>query len=125
MKTLFASLFTLLSFSIGSFVLTSCGGSSSSDSTTNEEHQVNQETHEHMEATATFTCPMHPEITGKEGDKCPKCGMSLEAAKGKENMKDMEMAAMASCPMHPEITGKEGDKCSKCGMALVLEESAE
>ena len=24
-----------------------------------------------------FTCPMHPEVTGKEGDKCPKCGMSL------------------------------------------------
>ena len=25
-----------------------------------------------------FSCPMHPEITGKEGDKCPKCGMALE-----------------------------------------------
>ena len=25
-----------------------------------------------------FACPMHPEITGKEGDKCPKCGMALE-----------------------------------------------
>ena len=24
-----------------------------------------------------FTCPMHPEITGKEGDKCSKCGMAL------------------------------------------------
>lgn len=24
-----------------------------------------------------FTCPMHPEITGKEGDKCAKCGMAL------------------------------------------------
>ncbi len=23
-------------------------------------------------------CPAHPEITGKEGDKCSKCGMSLE-----------------------------------------------
>ena len=26
----------------------------------------------------TFACPMHPEVTGKEGDTCPKCGMKLE-----------------------------------------------
>ena len=24
-----------------------------------------------------YTCPMHPEVTGKQGDKCPKCGMAL------------------------------------------------
>jgi hypothetical protein len=24
-----------------------------------------------------FSCPMHPEVTGKEGEKCPKCGMAL------------------------------------------------
>jgi hypothetical protein len=30
-------------------------------------------THVHV-----FTCPMHPEVTGKEGDKCPKCSMALE-----------------------------------------------
>lgn len=29
--------------------------------------------HEHM-----YRCPMHPEVTGKEGDTCPKCGMKLE-----------------------------------------------
>ena len=29
-------------------------------------------THVHV-----FACPMHPEVTGKEGDKCPKCGMAL------------------------------------------------
>lgn len=28
-------------------------------------------------ADATYACPMHPEVTGKEGDKCPKCGMAL------------------------------------------------
>lgn len=26
---------------------------------------------------ATYACPMHPEVTGKEGDKCSKCGMDL------------------------------------------------
>ena len=25
-----------------------------------------------------YACPMHPEVTGKEGDKCAKCGMALE-----------------------------------------------
>ncbi len=28
-------------------------------------------------ADATYACPMHPEVTGKQGDKCPKCGMAL------------------------------------------------
>jgi hypothetical protein len=35
-----------------------------SDSTAHE--------HEH-----TFACPMHPEVTGHEGEACPKCGMKL------------------------------------------------
>jgi len=35
-----------------------------------------------MDSTATaYACPMHPEETGKEGDKCSKCGMALEAMK--------------------------------------------
>lgn len=25
-----------------------------------------------------YACPMHPEVSGKEGDTCPKCGMKLE-----------------------------------------------
>ena len=28
---------------------------------------------------AVYACTMHPEITGKAGDKCSKCGMALEA----------------------------------------------
>jgi hypothetical protein len=33
------------------------------------------------DSTATaYVCSMHPEVTGKEGDKCSKCGMKLEAA---------------------------------------------
>jgi Heavy metal binding domain len=26
------------------------------------------------EMAAIYHCPMHPEVTGKEGDKCDKCG---------------------------------------------------
>ena len=29
-------------------------------------------------AEHVFACPMHPEVIGKEGDTCPKCGMKLE-----------------------------------------------
>ncbi len=29
-------------------------------------------------AEHVYACPMHPEVTGKEGDTCPKCGMKLE-----------------------------------------------
>jgi len=32
-------------------------------------------------AAAHFSCPMHPEITGKAGDKCPKCNMDLKPVK--------------------------------------------
>lgn len=28
---------------------------------------------------AQYSCPMHPEITGKAGDVCSECGMELEA----------------------------------------------
>ena len=24
-----------------------------------------------------YACPMHPEVTGAKGEKCPKCGMAL------------------------------------------------
>jgi putative membrane protein len=27
---------------------------------------------------ALWVCPMHPDVTGKSGDKCPECGMKLE-----------------------------------------------
>lgn len=87
-------LFTLgiaAAFLIGASFITACG---------NTENTENHEQHEHMEgdehsemehknmdmdenqstdqaADATYACPMHPEITGKEGDKCSKCGMAL------------------------------------------------
>ena len=35
------------------------------------------EQHEHG-GDHTYACPMHPEITGKKGDACSKCGMKLE-----------------------------------------------
>ncbi|MCF6240902.1 MAG: hypothetical protein L3J74_06100 [Bacteroidales bacterium] len=84
-------------FLIGASLITACGNS---ENTENHEQHEHMEGEEHMEgdehnemdhekmnmnddkdsdqtAEATYACPMHPEVTGKEGDKCSKCGMAL------------------------------------------------
>ena len=33
---------------------------------------------------AVYTCPMHPKVIGKHGDKCSKCGMVLTKVGGDE-----------------------------------------
>ncbi len=37
---------------------------------------VKSNSHENM-GTATYACPMHPEVTSDKPGKCPKCGMDL------------------------------------------------
>ena len=32
-------------------------------------------------AIAEYTCPMHAEVVGARGDRCPKCKMLLEPKK--------------------------------------------
>ena len=115
MKNIIA--FTLSTIIILSLLLTSCGRA--------------QQTHEHKDATEVSTviyaCPMHPEITGKEGDKCSKCGMMLtksSADSNKEGESEHEEqinksdTIAFSCPMHKDVIGKQGEKCSKCNMNL-------
>ncbi|MEP7267754.1 MAG: heavy metal-binding domain-containing protein [Saprospiraceae bacterium] len=29
------------------------------------------------DSTMVFACPMHPDVKGKLGDKCPKCNMAM------------------------------------------------
>lgn len=41
--------------------------------------------HEHGQADMAYSCPMHPEVKGNEGDKCLKCGMALEATASLES----------------------------------------
>jgi hypothetical protein len=59
-----------------SLFIASCNNNSTKENSTaqTEAHLHSEgEHHEHI-----YACPMHPEVTGKEGDKCPKCGMTLE-----------------------------------------------
>ena len=71
-------------------------------------------TAEPADESATYTCPMHPEIEQQGPGTCPKCGMALEA-------KGVPVATCKieyTCPMHPEIVQDEPGSCPKCGMAL-------
>jgi hypothetical protein len=43
-----------------------------------------------------YACPMHPEITGQEGEKCPKCGMALEHNDNAGNKSVYEMVLTTS-----------------------------
>jgi len=68
---------------------------------------------------ATFySCPMHPEATGHEPGKCPKCGMELLLST-KEQMKAKEIKNY-KCPVHVDVTKHEAGKCPKCGKKLNL-----
>ncbi len=51
------------------FVLVSCNQKSSQATSTDSEKTE--------QSDKKYACPMHPEITGKQGDKCSKCGMDL------------------------------------------------
>lgn len=64
---------TLLSLSICLATLSACN---------NIENKKNKEVtiHEHTDKESVYICPMHPEVTGKKGDKCSKCGMDLKTA---------------------------------------------
>ncbi|MBI3715753.1 MAG: heavy metal translocating P-type ATPase [Betaproteobacteria bacterium] len=90
-------------------------------------------------STATYTCPMHPEIRQALPGKCPKCGMTLTLATatstghgeccghGKAAPVQITSSPQAApvagatytCPMHPEILRNAPGDCPLCGMALV------
>lgn len=61
---------------------------------TSAQEKVNE--HHHV-----YACPMHPEVTGKEGDTCPKCGMPLEHADESKTSGHYQMQ-FTSVPETPE-----------------------
>jgi hypothetical protein len=66
---------------IGSQVVTGCG-SKKEESTRDSQGQTKSDT-----TAVTYACPMHPEVTGKDGDQCSKCGMKLVAVKSTDTTK--------------------------------------
>lgn len=73
---------TLLMVLAASFAVMNC---------TSKAGQESKEDTETTKEEVVYACPMHPEITGKEGDTCSKCGMALEkveAVEGEEHKHD-------------------------------------
>lgn len=61
------------------FVMVSCSQKNKQAETTTSETVKT--------VTQLYACSMHPEVTGKKGDKCSKCGMELtEAVKATTNV---------------------------------------
>jgi hypothetical protein len=65
----------LLNLSVGVLTLGSAMLFTACTNSTDEKTETTTEAADHEH---TYACPMHPEVTGKEGDTCPKCGMKLE-----------------------------------------------
>ncbi|GAB2575410.1 heavy metal-binding domain-containing protein [Spirosoma areae] len=118
---------TLVSLSTSFFII-SCNNSDKVESTTettavNTTGTTDADGHEHEHSGAhTYACPMHPEVTGKEGDICSKCGMKLEHNDnaGKSNGKTyvmnfkatpatVEAGKAALFSFTPGVEGKAGE----------------
>ena len=76
-------------FSTSLFVV-SCGSKNKAEKqeqTQEHQHMDGDEMHEgidmdsEVDMETSYACPMHPEITGKQGDICSICGMDLEPVK--------------------------------------------
>ena len=79
------------------------------------------------DTSATYTCPMDPEVQQQGPGSCPKCGMALEPM----GIPAIPTKTEYTCPMHPDVVQDHPGSCPKCGMALeprtveVEEENAE
>lgn len=108
--------YSIVLISVAVFALTACNSKPTSKETESHEHGNHDGDH-------VFACPMHPEVTGKEGDKCSKCGMPLEHndEAGKENGNIYKMAFTSNpatieagkqtiLSLTPQIAGKEKEQ---------------
>ena len=69
-----SNIFLLAIVLIISSALFSCNNKSEETKTvTADSSAISHKSGDHI-----YACPMHPEVTGKENDVCPKCGMKLE-----------------------------------------------
>ncbi len=74
-----------------------------------------------VQTTATYTCPMHPEVLQPAPGNCPKCGMTLEPVAPVGPAAPVSTASTSveyTCPMHPEVVRVGPGSCPLCGMAL-------
>jgi multidrug efflux pump subunit AcrA (membrane-fusion protein) len=75
------------------------------------------------EKTATYYCPMHPQVTSDRKGDCQICGMHLvpagQQAAGATTAPRDARPDTYICPMHPQVQSQGPSDCSICGMHLV------
>ncbi len=77
----------------------------------NHEHEMHSPTAPTKDADGkqVYICPMHPHITGEEGDNCPICGMNLvpknEGNESQEGHKDKPEGAFLIDPSYIQTLG--------------------
>lgn len=83
MKKSIVILSTLFFLSGAAATIVSCG-QKSEQTEGHDHHAADTATQKDAAADTTqtaYACPMHPEVTGNEGDLCSKCNMKLEEVK--------------------------------------------
>jgi hypothetical protein len=105
-KIKFLVLGTVAAFAL----LTAC------NNTGNKQNGADSSKQQHTNEDANYACPMHPEVTGKKGEKCSKCGMELTPV-ATAKTKDIEVTLttnpkeiQAGKPTSLSIAITEGDK---------------
>ena len=113
-----------------SFTVLSCSSDSASNAANTVTAPAADSTAGHAAGGHTYACPMHPEVTStKDGEKCPKCGMSLvhndQVANGKAYQMKFEpqpMQLVAGQPVTLTYTPQEtGNEAAPVPLAVVHE----
>ena len=104
------------------FALASCGSENQNKQEEETSHHHEEGGDHHHDADHLYACPMHSEITGKEGEPCTKCGMKLEhndnAGKQsnvscfmefKTSPEKLEAGKECTLSFTPKIKGKENE----------------
>lgn len=68
----------LISAAIAAIMLSSCNANGDNSKTNPAKNDSSMTT---PKTEIVYACPMHPEVTGKKGEKCSKCGMELVEVK--------------------------------------------
>lgn len=74
---------TVITLAFSILLLSSCGAPDANapgatDDATNGAIPPDTTATQADDDAVAYACPMHPEVTGKQGDTCSKCGMDLE-----------------------------------------------
>ena len=69
---------TTIAIVTGIVTFFSACNSNSADRKADNKNEQQDSTAAKHDSHHVFACSMHPEVTGKDGDICTKCGMKLE-----------------------------------------------